>query len=151
VGSLNWLLPGNIGLKVVPADGASQANDRRSVEIVIDDSILPRHLPRSSYFVISLLIAVATTAMRGDAQDREKPMAGQSNGVRGDRSRCLFVLDRHMECEATPGLAAKNSVSAGGIERYVNGICTRRMRCGRMEYFKGVSAGRSQPKNSIIF
>jgi len=63
VGSLNWLLPGNIGVKVVPAEGGLKSKSDRSVEIAVDDSVLPIHFPTSSYMVIAVLLGAVASAM----------------------------------------------------------------------------------------
>ncbi len=62
VGSLNWLLPGNVGVKVVPS-GETTSPSNRPIEIAIDESILPLQVPQSGYLVVAVLIAVTATAL----------------------------------------------------------------------------------------
>jgi MlaD protein len=62
VGSLNWLLPGNIGVKVVPADTAPKSASDRAAEIAVDDSMLPIHVPTNSYLAIAVLLGAIASA-----------------------------------------------------------------------------------------
>lgn len=62
VGSLNWLLPGNVGVKVVPADTAPKSASDRAVEIAIDDSMLPIQVPTNSYLAIAVLLGAVASA-----------------------------------------------------------------------------------------
>lgn len=63
VGSLNWLLPGNVGVKVVPPDTARKSPSDRAVEIMVDDSVLPIQVPTNSYLAIAVLLGAIASAM----------------------------------------------------------------------------------------
>lgn len=63
VGSLNWLLPGNVGVKVVPPGTVRRSPSDRALEIVVDDSVLPLHLPTSSYVAIAVLLGAIASAL----------------------------------------------------------------------------------------
>ncbi len=62
VGSLNWILPGNIGVKIVPNEKPRPTASLGPPTVDIDEAILPLEVPTQSYILLAVLLLAASIA-----------------------------------------------------------------------------------------